>query len=643
LLQQAEQTLATQQQAFEQTQRDASHSTTQVQLWQNKVQNLEQSLLRNQERQQRLKNEMATFATDGLLDDVAQQQEILAELDICLQDEQLALEQLSQQLTQAAQDSQSLQQRLHQFKSQQQQAQGQESALQALQQAAIGRDNQQQSRWLQQQNLAHKPRLAEVLHVEAGFESLVETVLGDALKAIVVDDISSLDFSQSPALIVLEKQALADGQETQLTTKLLSDIGQELVANVRYCDTLSSALAQRSQLVMGESLITRDGFWLGRYWLKVLGKSEDSVLARQQRLVALHEQLVQLQQDISSAQTQQIELNQQQQSMEQQRLQAQRQLSLHLQQRGAEQAKLAKLQAQLTQTQLQAQRLQHELEDLAEQSELDTETLAEARLNLEVHLEALQQQQLANEDLQTARESSRLALHDMRFALQQSQQQAHQLALKTQGVQSRLQALRHNSQRQQQQFTALSTQQNDIQLTINALLEPIAELKTVLEDFMAEKLMADTVLQEVELSLQQATQHYRQLEQQRHSLAVSIEPLRQKLEIQRLHWQNISVQQSHIVEQLKELNINQDIISNYLVEPLIELEWQTRLEQLATKIARLGAINLAAIDEYAQQAERKIYLDNQAQDLEDALEKLESAIKHIDKETALYLWIPLIR
>jgi hypothetical protein len=91
LLQQAEQTLATQQQAYEQTQRDASHSTTQVQLWQSKVQNVEQGLLRNQERQQRLKNEMATFATDGLLDEVAQQQETLAELDICLQDEQLDL------------------------------------------------------------------------------------------------------------------------------------------------------------------------------------------------------------------------------------------------------------------------------------------------------------------------------------------------------------------------------------------------------------------------------------------------------------------------------------------------------------------------------------------------------------------------
>ena len=54
---------------------------------------------------------------------------------------------------------------------------------------------------------------------------------------------------------------------------------------------------------------------------------------------------------------------------------------------------------------------------------------------------------------------------------------------------------------------------------------------------------------------------------------------------------------------------------------------------MANKISRLGAINLAAIDEYAQQAERKNYLDGQIKDLEDALEKLESAIKHIDKET----------
>jgi len=51
------------------------------------------------------------------------------------------------------------------------------------------------------------------------------------------------------------------------------------------------------------------------------------------------------------------------------------------------------------------------------------------------------------------------------------------------------------------------------------------------------------------------------------------------------------------------------------------------------RIARLGPINLAAIEEYKQQSERKNYLDAQNADLEDALETLENAIRRIDKET----------
>ncbi|WP_040817316.1 chromosome segregation protein SMC, partial [Halieaceae bacterium IMCC3088] len=60
---------------------------------------------------------------------------------------------------------------------------------------------------------------------------------------------------------------------------------------------------------------------------------------------------------------------------------------------------------------------------------------------------------------------------------------------------------------------------------------------------------------------------------------------------------------------------------------------QLLLEELGRKIGRLGAINLAAIDEFASQSERKTYLDAQHEDLTSALETLESAIRKIDKET----------
>ena len=51
------------------------------------------------------------------------------------------------------------------------------------------------------------------------------------------------------------------------------------------------------------------------------------------------------------------------------------------------------------------------------------------------------------------------------------------------------------------------------------------------------------------------------------------------------------------------------------------------------RIDRLGPINLAAIDEFKEQSERKEYLDSQLADLTDALETLEAAIRKIDRET----------
>jgi chromosome segregation protein len=61
--------------------------------------------------------------------------------------------------------------------------------------------------------------------------------------------------------------------------------------------------------------------------------------------------------------------------------------------------------------------------------------------------------------------------------------------------------------------------------------------------------------------------------------------------------------------------------------------WEQHVESVGQAIARLGAINLAAIEEHAQLSERKHYLDSQQADLSEALATLEQAIHKIDRET----------
>jgi chromosome segregation protein len=62
-------------------------------------------------------------------------------------------------------------------------------------------------------------------------------------------------------------------------------------------------------------------------------------------------------------------------------------------------------------------------------------------------------------------------------------------------------------------------------------------------------------------------------------------------------------------------------------------DWQASLTNLQQKIERLGAVNLASIDELKEQSERKEYLDRQFTDLTEALSTLDEAIKKIDRET----------
>ena len=57
------------------------------------------------------------------------------------------------------------------------------------------------------------------------------------------------------------------------------------------------------------------------------------------------------------------------------------------------------------------------------------------------------------------------------------------------------------------------------------------------------------------------------------------------------------------------------------------------LSETKSKIDKLGAINLAAIDELKEHEERKMYLDKQFEDLTKSMTILENAIKKIDTET----------
>jgi len=112
-----------------------------------------------------------------------------------------------------------------------------------------------------------------------------------------------------------------------------------------------------------------------------------------------------------------------------------------------------------------------------------------------------------------------------------------------------------------------------------------------------------------------------------------LEHLTQSISTLKLRREGLKGQADSQLMQLNEQEIKLDDVKLALDMSKSSQARQRELERIRAQITHLGAINLAAIEEYEQQSERKSYLDSQAADLTSALTSLEEAIRKIDKET----------
>jgi len=197
----------------------------------------------------------------------------------------------------------------------------------------------------------------------------------------------------------------------------------------------------------------------------------------------------------------------------------------------------------------------------------------------------------------------------------------------------------------QQNTTAKTQERAEMQLSelgqrkeqlVAALAEdqtPTVELEADLQKALAKHQQIEKDLAEARQQLEQSEQAIRQLQAKRHSAEQHTQNARSKLENIRIETQTIKVRLSNEEEQLSQANKKAEDLLAELPEDASQEAWQELLEKIANRIQRLGAINLAAIEEYDTQSERKVYMDQQVSDLEEALETLENAIRKIDKET----------
>jgi len=513
-------------------------------------------------------------------------------------------------------------------------------SVDALQKAALGEADREAGKWLQAAGLSQRPRVTAQIEVEQGWERGVEAVLGDALEAVHVESLEAavdrLGELHAGHVMLVEGSLEGSSGAGSLAAHVRAPRAVlRRLERVHTADSLAAALARRSQLADGESLVTPDAVWVGRDWLRVArGRNAHAgVLEREGKLRGLRQAAERCDSEVESVERRLQALREETASAESSRdaLQAQIQGAHrdYTEARGALEATRARNQ----QAMLRLERLDREAADVQQERDRAQESLTRARVAMETASTQLELLEARRNDMETEREERRGLAEGAREAAHAARAHARELLIQLEGRRSTENSLTTSLQRLQEQREQLLARQGQLEEELGDGDEPVERQVAQLNELMSRRLDVEAELAAARRDLEGIEADLRELDEKRLASEQRVGVARQELEAARLAAQETRLRRESLVEQFVQTRYDLEEVMAALAAEATVLEREDRLAAVQEDLQKLGAVNLAAIDELAEQTQRKTFLDAQWKDLTDALTVLEEAMRKIDRET----------
>ena len=381
------------------------------------------------------------------------------------------------------------------------------------------------------------------------------------------------------------------------------------------------------------SFISPSGLWASEQWVVKPGEVNDGALQRANKIQALGstveatEHLIaevevslnNAQDSLAETEAQALSLKRNVSEKENQLTQLKNKLSLLEMQQEQQSSRTTKLNEEREKQEIMLAKEEEQLAQLSEKLELQEAQILEH----EVHIDEVNTKREANERNTTELRAlvDSLTSQNHEFALKKQQLENHQNLYSqqvTRNLQQREEYIK-NKDRLMQELAQLTSPQEVQAAELQSLLDSKAELEEM-------KRTKQAALDDIEQWLREAEKGHQLLGKDIQARQTNIDKLNIDIEGYR-------VRANTILEQLNETQQSLKSILETLPDDAEETRWQDDLERTQANLQRLGAVNLAAVEEYETQFERKSHLDTQHNDLTEALETLQSAIRKIDKET----------
>jgi chromosome segregation protein len=410
---------------------------------------------------------------------------------------------------------------------------------------------------------------------------------------------------------------------------------RRMLADVRVADDLDAARSLATTLDGDRSVITRRGEWIGADWLRVLrsGEAQQGALAREHEIKTLRAEIDALGKREQALVDGLTNMRDKLLEAEQHREDAQR--TLYLTHRGVSElaGQLQGQRSRLETAQARVARIDTELAGLGQSGEEAQAQARDARGRLEQAMEKMSVLEAERQQLDGDRRRLTDAREAARNVAREAREAAHTLALALESQRARIGALT-------QSLARMGSQRAQLELRLNELVSQLAEGDAPVFKLQAERqtVLDQRVLVEKDLAaarsvldgIEQELRRYEQVRQQRDQQAIA---QRESIGARKLEEQAVSLKSGQIAEAVLAAGLDMATVVEALPQHADVEAWTKALSDIDARMRRLEPVNLAAIQEYGEQSERKTYLDAQNTDLVSALETLEAAIRKIDRET----------
>ena len=319
--------------------------------------------------------------------------------------------------------------------------------------------------------------------------------------------------------------------------------------------------------------------------------------------------------------------------LELERDQAQQTYNKVFQDHAEQQAELARAKAGLEHWQQRDSQLRTFIEEAKKQSADYQQQKAQALLSRDSAQTNLSSLQARKQTLLARKHEVVSEFDDKKQQASQLQERRHALQLEIETFRTRAATSVSIASRLKIQHSEMKQRIEDLHQQIDESAQPIAAHTQSLQESLDQRIQVEAKLLASRKQVESIETAIRNKDEQRLVADNKINDQREKLNQQRMKWQELTVRMQTLKEQLDQYEWSLAVLTDEMPEQASTSDWQHKVTQIEDKIKRLGSINLAAIEEFKEQSERKQYLDAQNEDLGKALETLETAIRKIDRET----------